>query len=325
MLNTFLVTGQCPSSFCGRRAKRFRYIRVPQPLPWALHCCLCLSVFLPPRPLALPQPLPSVWAIWMETSPCVPFDLLQAILCVAKCAAAASTPVCFARSSPLMACCCCVGIWGMKLKERKKVLLCESGAKEWWKNAIFYMKIFFERTAAVEWSIRTGSERVKERHWHYHHDRRRIWGNLRACCLPACLLACPRSVGCHLIILSSSSSGGSIDDDHAPRWPSASTWLWVWASSSSPGQASRCENCGNKNRIQCRFFPQLRYRRRSRCCWWCLRFSMTLLSGHQHPRLRDHRILMHVCSFCSYCPRFRTSLSLFLPSNNQIVFLFAKL
>lgn len=111
---------------------------------------LCLSAFLPTRPLTLPQPLPSAWAIWMETSPCVPFDLLQAILCVAKCAAAAaaSTAVCFARSSPLMACCCscscccCVGIWGMKLKERKKVLLCESRAKEWWKNAIFYMKIF---------------------------------------------------------------------------------------------------------------------------------------------------------------------------------------
>lgn len=49
VLNTFLVTGQCPSSFCGRRAKRFRYIRVPQPLPWALHSALSASL-----PLCLP-------------------------------------------------------------------------------------------------------------------------------------------------------------------------------------------------------------------------------------------------------------------------------
>lgn len=87
----------------------------------------------------------------METSPCVLFDLLQAILCVAKCAAAASC----LRRSPLCRVLLVdvVGIWGMKLKERKKKFYYARACK---KRDFLYENIF-ETDCAVR-----GSERERE-------------------------------------------------------------------------------------------------------------------------------------------------------------------
>lgn len=88
----------------------------------------------------------------METSPCVLFDLLQAILCVAKCAAAASC----LRRSPLCRVLLVdvVGIWGMKLKERKKKFYYARACK---KRDFLYENIF-ETDCAVR-----GSERERGR------------------------------------------------------------------------------------------------------------------------------------------------------------------
>lgn len=216
---------------------------------------------------SLPLPLPTT--IWMETSPCVLFDLLQAILCVAKCAAAASC----LRRSPLYRVLLVdvVGIWGMKLKERKKKFYYARACK---KRDFLYENIF-ETDCAVR-----GRERGREIVVDSYGVR------LGPACLLLLLLA--QEVLDVILLFWAAAASALMMTMRRRRWPSASARPPACVVSFGLG-----ENCGNKNRIQCRFLfyffyiyfvPQLRYRRRS---WWCLRFLMMLLlslslSGHHH-------------------------------------------
>lgn len=257
VLNTFLVTGQCPSFFCGRRrAKRFRYIRVPQPQPCDLHEPPCLAGLGLGLSLSLSlglslylqqfecRQVPASFSIFFRRSFVWPSALLL-------------PPVCLARPSRVIlrvAVVVVVGIGGMKLKERKKKFYyARAGRKIRAKNAIFLYENIFEADCAGGESER-GREMVDS--YGVRLGPAAAWLCLLAWLCQ--LAACPRSVGCHLIILSSSSS---IDDAHAPPLTiSFSRGLGndvvvVVVVPRPVVSFGLGENCGNKNRIQCRFFP----------------------------------------------------------------------